>query len=190
VTINDGSPIAALGTPEKITGTSANVRGTVNPNGRETNFSFQYGLTTEYGQATLPVGFPADNVPLPAGVGIRKLTPNTLYHYRLVATSAAGSGASADSTFRTGPALAITGLPKKGCTKARRLTVTVKATSADKVTETALKLDGAKFASANGKRFKVKLRPRKLKPGRHKLAATATTATSQSTKRAGFRVCR
>jgi hypothetical protein len=189
VTVNDGSPIVELQPPAKITGTGIDVRGTVNPTGRETSFRFEYGPAATYGQSTLPVGFPAADVPLPAGAGIRKLTPDTIYHYRLVAESAAGVVGTPDAAFRTGPAIAFKGLPKKGCTHARRLTVKVKATSADKVTSTKLKLDGKKFVSSGGGGLKVKLRPRKLESGKHTLKATSRTATATSARTAHFRVC-
>jgi hypothetical protein len=82
----------------------ATLNGTVNPNGLETIYRFEYGKTTSYGSL----------IPLPdagAGAGTSAvtvfLTPNTLvphtrYHFRLVATNAGGSTYGADQAFTTG----------------------------------------------------------------------------------------
>jgi len=65
--------------------------GTVNPHGRTTSFTFEYGTTTSFGQITA-VDSAGDvngveQVSLPA----YGLAVNTTYLYRLVATSANGT---------------------------------------------------------------------------------------------------
>ena len=63
---------------------------------------FQVGTTRSYGLATVTghtdVGRSPSTTPDPAP------EPGTLYHYRLVATNAAGTSYGADRTFRTTPA--------------------------------------------------------------------------------------
>lgn len=103
-----GKPISQTGAPTGVTGTSATLTGTVNPNGHATSWYFEYGTTTGYGAKTSTqnagssVGVRAVSVP------IGGLTPGTTYHFRLVATSSAGTGFGADATFATvGPAVTI-----------------------------------------------------------------------------------
>lgn len=52
-----------------------------------------YGLTTVTGHSNVAV--------LTVDTLIQRMKPNTLYHYRLVATDAAGTSYGADRTFRT-----------------------------------------------------------------------------------------
>ncbi len=99
------APAASTGAVSEIGQTSANVTGTVNPDGAETYYYYQYGPTTEYGQSTMPEGpgvsagtglsavaAPADLVPL---------VPGVTYHYRLVAWNEAGTSYGQDKTFTT-----------------------------------------------------------------------------------------
>jgi NHL repeat len=81
----------------------------VNPNGLATSYHFEYGTTAAYGNSapvpdgTLPAGFgdqqPGRGVGLAGGIVISGLQLNTLYHYRIVATNAAGTTAGPDQTF-------------------------------------------------------------------------------------------
>ena len=84
-----------------IADTSAVLRGTINPGGVDTDYTFNYGLTPSYGTATGARS---------AGSGRRKVTvtervtglePGTTYHFQVTALSAAGSAAGTDVTFRT-----------------------------------------------------------------------------------------
>jgi hypothetical protein len=82
----------------------ATLNGTVNPNGSETTYYFEYGKTTAYGKR-LPVGPSAG-----AGAGTQAvpmylpvaLQPRTQYHYRIVAGNAAGTSYGSDQSFTTG----------------------------------------------------------------------------------------
>ena len=47
-----GVPTVATGAASSITTTSAQLNGSVNPNGSATTYYFEYGLTTAYGAAT------------------------------------------------------------------------------------------------------------------------------------------
>ena len=84
-----------------VQSTSAFLGGVVNPDGQTTTYSFQIGPTTTYGEST--VSGHTDTGPLTVETRIAGLKPNTLYHYRMVATSAGGTGFGADRTFRTLP---------------------------------------------------------------------------------------
>jgi PKD repeat protein len=85
-----------------ITSSSARLNGTINPNGVLTTPSFQYGLTTAYG-FTVSGGAFNGNTLTPVLHDISGLTPNTLYHFRCVGASAAGTTYGSDSTFTTIP---------------------------------------------------------------------------------------
>jgi hypothetical protein len=95
------APAVATGTAGNITGTSATLNGTVNPNGRGTTLDFEYGTTTKYGSKTptqnLGSGTSTENV----SASVSSLKPGTLYHFRVVATSDAGTTNGADQTFFT-----------------------------------------------------------------------------------------
>jgi hypothetical protein len=103
-----GKPILHTGTPTAVTGTSATLTGTVDPNGHSSNWYFEYGTTTGYGVKTSPQSTGASVGSRTVSVPIGGLTPGTTYHFRLVATSSAGTSFSADATFATvGPAVTI-----------------------------------------------------------------------------------
>jgi hypothetical protein len=94
-------PVVATGKAKAITATSATITGAVNPKSQATNYFFQYGTTTAYDKQT-PAGSAG------AGVGrvnvsaaIASLAPHTTYHYRLVATSPAGTTTGSDASFTT-----------------------------------------------------------------------------------------
>jgi hypothetical protein len=99
----------ATGAASAVTDRSATLEGTVTPNGPVTAF-FEYGTTTDYGDATPPQGF-SGNVLLPVRAELTGLLGNTVYHYRLVVTSAAGRTAGEDRSFTIPPdqAVAATG---------------------------------------------------------------------------------
>ena len=78
-------PAASTGVADGLTDTSANLKGTVTPNGRATGIRFSYGTTSAYGAST-----PVTDVGSGDGAvaGLRKvagLQPATTYHYRVEA---------------------------------------------------------------------------------------------------------
>jgi phosphodiesterase/alkaline phosphatase D-like protein len=88
-----------------LTGTSATLRGSVNPNGQATNYNFDWGTTTDYGHQTTVTSAGAGTGGKSVAAAITGLTPGTAYHYRLSATNASGPSNGADVAFTT-PALA------------------------------------------------------------------------------------
>jgi hypothetical protein len=80
---------------------SATIKGSVNPHGLETSYVFQYGSTTAYGAQTSAAPVGAGTATVQVSQPITGLQPGTIYHYRLVATSAAGTTTGQDAAFTT-----------------------------------------------------------------------------------------
>jgi CSLREA domain-containing protein len=80
---------------------SATVSASVNPNGSATSVVVQYGTTTAYGQQTAAVGIGAGTTLQIVNQTLSGLTPSTVYHFRFVATNAAGTSNGPDATFTT-----------------------------------------------------------------------------------------
>jgi hypothetical protein len=79
------------------------LNGTVKPNGHVTTYYFQYGPTDTYGFRTVGRQITHTNDAGTVSVSryVGGLTAATTYHYRIVATSSAGTSYGADQTFRT-----------------------------------------------------------------------------------------
>jgi DNA-binding beta-propeller fold protein YncE len=97
-----------------LQGTSATFNGTIDPDGLDASFYFEYGKDTSYGSRT-PAASGQDtgagNAPVPVSVEVGGLQPNTIYHYRLVAHNADGSIAGNDQAFTiAAPPIVTTGV--------------------------------------------------------------------------------
>jgi hypothetical protein len=102
------SGAAATGAPSVSTGgvsgvgySSAIFHGGVNARGAATNYYFQYGTTRAYGAQT-PLA-PAGNgtISIRVSQAVTGLVAATVYHYRVVASSPAGTAVGGDRTFKT-----------------------------------------------------------------------------------------
>jgi autotransporter-associated beta strand protein len=94
-------PIVVTGSATAITGDSATVDATINPNGTVTTAFFEYGTTTAYG-STAAVTAPGNGMtPVTVSAILTGLTPETLYHYRIVAQNPGGMVMGDDATFTT-----------------------------------------------------------------------------------------
>jgi hypothetical protein len=83
-----------------VTGTSATLDGTVNPETTAMTCQFQYGTSAAYGSTVPCIG------PLGSGAAdlavsgqLTGLQKGDTYHYRIVAAAASGTGNGADATF-------------------------------------------------------------------------------------------
>ena len=95
------APAATTGSATDVAESRATLSGTVDPNGQSTTYFFQYGTSTAYGTQTSPAGAGSGSTPVGVNRAIFGLSPNTTYHYRLVAQSSAGTTNGADQTFTT-----------------------------------------------------------------------------------------
>jgi hypothetical protein len=98
---NPPVPSVTTGAAESVTTNSAVVGGTVNPNGAATTYHVEYGTTAAYGLTTGNQDAGAGTDPVAVKVTVTKLTQDTTYHYRLVATNAAGTVGGTDRTLHT-----------------------------------------------------------------------------------------
>jgi len=95
--------------------TTATLTARINPEGDETEYHFKYGTSDSYGESTptqtLSAGYESEDVE----AGIEGLIPDTIYHFRVVATNHCNDAVPAevcraegpDQTFRTLPAVLI-----------------------------------------------------------------------------------
>ena len=97
-------PSVATGSASGVGTGSATVSGTVNPNGTATTYHFDYGTSTNYGSQAPASPDPSagsGTTALTESTTLTGLSPNTLYHYRIVATNAGGTSDGPDQTFTT-----------------------------------------------------------------------------------------
>src|SRR5262249_25110937 len=80
----------------------ATLQGSINPQGAPTSYEFEYSTSSEYGAAAPSPQASAGSGTAAVGVQqtISGLQANTTYHYRLVATNAAGTSAGPDRRLR------------------------------------------------------------------------------------------
>ena len=95
----DAITLAAVG----VTKTNATLTGTVNPRGATTTWQFEYGPDTSYGSfAPVLAGTTGTgNSPESVSTTLTSLPAGSTWHYRLVATSSAGTDYGDDLTFTT-----------------------------------------------------------------------------------------
>jgi hypothetical protein len=89
------------GAADFITRTSAELNGTVNPNGWPTTAWFQWGATTNYGNLTAVTALGSGTTALPLSAPLAGLTPNVIYHFRIAATNDYGLVYGSDQSFTT-----------------------------------------------------------------------------------------
>jgi hypothetical protein len=93
------APQAVTGTASSVTPTSATLNGTVNPGGRATSWYFEYGTGTSYGTRTATKDAGSGTSTVTVSAPVTGLATGRTYHFRLVATSDAGTSRGADQTF-------------------------------------------------------------------------------------------
>ncbi len=91
------------GSASSIGSDSATLNGTVNPNGKATSYHFEYGTTTSYGQSSASESAGSGTSDQQVSANISGLAPETIYHFRLVASNVDGTTLGSDQSFQTSP---------------------------------------------------------------------------------------
>lgn len=100
------APVVSDESAAEVSGTSFELKGTVNPSGSATTYQFEYGTTTSYG-SKIPVteaSVGSGSADVPVAQTAAGLLPNTTYHYRLTAHNPGNTAMTVDKTFLTPPA--------------------------------------------------------------------------------------
>jgi hypothetical protein len=92
-----GPPHVSTGGAGHVSGTSATLRGSINPRTLPTTYHFEYGPTAGYGAQTPTASLPAGSTAVKVHQSVTGLKSG--YHYRLVATNADGTRDGHDRTF-------------------------------------------------------------------------------------------
>jgi hypothetical protein len=102
-TTNALPPTVVTDPATNIQPNSAQLNGTVSANNALTSVSFEYGVTTAYGNST-PASPATVNgaIPSPVMANVGSLIANTTYHFRCVGINAGGTTYGADMSFLTG----------------------------------------------------------------------------------------
>ncbi len=95
------APVAVTAPATGVGPASATLGGTVNPNGQPTTWYVEYGTSTSYGSKTSAVDAGAGSTSKSVSTVVSGLAAGKTYHFRLVATSSAGTTNGADTTFVT-----------------------------------------------------------------------------------------
>jgi hypothetical protein len=94
-------PTVSTGGVHEVGYATAVLTGTVNPNGKDASYYFQYGPTRAYGGQTAIADAGAGVHTVKVRLPVTGLQPLTVYHYRLVAVNGAGPSIGSDATFLT-----------------------------------------------------------------------------------------
>jgi hypothetical protein len=95
------APTAITGSVTAVGATTATVTGTVNPGGVATTWYVEYGTSTSYGSQTASTNAGSGTSNTAVSVSLASLAQGTTYHYRVVATSTAGTSRGSDGLFTT-----------------------------------------------------------------------------------------
>jgi phosphodiesterase/alkaline phosphatase D-like protein len=95
-------PLVTTSAANGIGADTAQLNGTVDANNSETDVSFEYGLTTDYGTtATAMPNSVTGHSSTAVSASISGLRPNTTYHFRAVGSNTAGTTYGQDITLTT-----------------------------------------------------------------------------------------
>jgi NHL repeat-containing protein len=96
-----GPPVISDDHTASVTDTEAILKARINPEGLETTYRFEYGLSTAYGQSTQLRSAGADRSEHSVSAILEGLEPNTTYHWRIVASNSSDAAEGEDHAFTT-----------------------------------------------------------------------------------------
>jgi uncharacterized repeat protein (TIGR01451 family) len=94
-------PKVETGSATGVNETTAQLNGSVNPNGLEAEFYFEYGDTTDFGQSTPKELVATGTANMAVSQALAGLDPATTYYYRIWAGNAEGVSVGAAGSFTT-----------------------------------------------------------------------------------------
>ena len=97
-------PDVTTGAASSISASAATLNGTVDPNSRATTFYFEFGTSTSYGTKTATKSAGSAASAQSESAGISGLQTGRVYHFRIVASSDAGTTTGKDASFTTSSA--------------------------------------------------------------------------------------
>lgn len=103
-TPNPGPPSVTTSGTRGVGATTATLVGWADPNRASTQTRFEYGTSTAYGTRTSERSAGSGDSSREIAIPVSRLRPRTTYHFRIIATNAAGSTQGRDRTFRTSAA--------------------------------------------------------------------------------------
>ena len=111
-------PTVTTKAASNVAQTTVQLNGSVNPNGAKTRYFFQIGANSLYGSNSPETDVGNGTKAVNVSAQVANLTPNTRYHYRIVAINSKGITKGSDRTFKTkrqplGLSLAPTANPLK-----------------------------------------------------------------------------
>jgi uncharacterized protein (TIGR02145 family) len=110
-------PMLITGSPTEIMNNSVILNGSINPNGESVMVSFEYGLTSAYGQTTPVSGNPfSGNSEAVVSKTISGLTEGKVYHYRMRAEGQFGLVIGGDSVVQLSSIPNVLSLPATNVT--------------------------------------------------------------------------
>ncbi len=99
-------PTVSTGAASSITATGATLTGTVNPQGFDTYYHFEYGTTTGVEEQTPPLDAGSGTSQVQISVPLTGLQPSTTYYFRFVASNQNGAQKGTELTVTTAAAIA------------------------------------------------------------------------------------
>jgi hypothetical protein len=87
----------------EVGATQAMLNGSIDPEGFATTYRFEYGKTKSYGSSTTSMSAGSGNQAVSVSQPITSLAPETVYHYRVVATNSQGVARGKDMVFAPMP---------------------------------------------------------------------------------------
>ena len=112
------APVVLTAPASDVAGGAATLNGAVGAQGLEASYHFEYGTTTAYG-TSVPVpdaSAGSSRTPVQVSQSIGGLEPETVYHYRLVASNVNGTSYGSDGEFVTAPPTVSSVSPSFGAT--------------------------------------------------------------------------
>jgi hypothetical protein len=119
------APVAATGAAKDVGQTQATLTARVDPQGSATTVSFELGTSTSYGLQSATKDAGSGTGPVTVEIPVQGLTQGTTYHFRVVATSAAGTTRGLDAAFTTAKPPAAPSISTTGAREATPTGVTI-----------------------------------------------------------------